>query len=101
MVHKLDSFSYILERTDLIRNWVDIEVEKMSVCVICAVRTMKVWITFCGINPLILKHCTVFLEDLKKDLGKEFEHFKRCYNAGKSCFILGTELMGSHYEELL
>ena len=30
---------------DLMRSWVDIEVEKVSVCVICAVRTVKVWVT--------------------------------------------------------
>ena len=36
------SLSYILEHMDLKRNWVDIEVEKVSVCVICEVRTVKV-----------------------------------------------------------
>ena len=34
----------------------------------------------------------LFLEHLKKTLGKEFEHFKSCDIAGKSCFILGKEL---------
>ena len=42
------SLKYVLERMDLM-SWVDIEVEKVSVCVICAVRTVKVWVTFCGI----------------------------------------------------
>ena len=42
-----------LERMDLMRSWVDIEVEKVSICVICAVRTVKVWVTFCGIAPFI------------------------------------------------
>ena len=32
---------------------------------------------------------------------KEFERFKSCDTAGKSCFILGSERWGSHYEELL
>ena len=41
--------SYVLEHMDLMRNGVDIEVEMVSVCVVCAVRTVKVWITFCGI----------------------------------------------------
>ena len=59
----------------------------VSVCVICVVRTVKVWITLCGIASSAL-----FLEHLKKTLGKEFEHFKSCDIAGKSCFILGTEL---------
>ena len=38
------SLKYVLEHMDLIRSWVDIEVEKvrLSVCVICAVRTVKV-----------------------------------------------------------
>ena len=43
----------------------------------------------------------LFLEHLKNNLGKEFEHFKNCDIAGKSHFILGTELWGSRYEELL
>ena len=85
---------------DLMRNWVDIEVEMVSVCVICAVRTVKVWITFCGIAQLI-QSVLHFLEHLKKTLGKEFERFKSCNAGGKSCFILGTELWGSRYEELL
>ena len=47
------SLNYVLERMDLMRSWVDIEVEKVSICVICAVRTVKVWVTFCGIAPFI------------------------------------------------
>ena len=43
----------------------------------------------------------LFFEHLKISLGNEFEHFKSCDIAGKSHFILGTELWGSHYEELL
>ena len=46
------SLNYVLERMDLM-SWVDIEVEKVSICVICAVRTVKVWVTFCGIDPFI------------------------------------------------
>ena len=38
---------------DVMRNWVDTEVEMVSVCVICAVRTVKVWITFERIAQLI------------------------------------------------
>ena len=47
------SLNYVLERMDLMRSWVDIEVEKVSVCVICAVRTVKVWVTFCEIARFI------------------------------------------------
>ena len=43
------NYAYVLERMDLMRSWVDLEVEKVSVCVICARRTVKVWVTFCGI----------------------------------------------------
>ena len=39
---------------DLMKNCVDIEVDKVSVCVICVVSTVKVWVTFCGIAQLIL-----------------------------------------------
>ena len=45
--------SYILEHMVFMRNWDDIEVEMVSVCVMCVVRTVKVWITFCGIAQLI------------------------------------------------
>ena len=37
----------------------------------------------------------------KNNLGNEFEHLKSCDIAGKSHFILGTELWGSRYEDLL
>ena len=47
------SLNYVLERMDLMRSWVDIEVEKVGICVICAVRTVKVWVTFCGIARFI------------------------------------------------
>ena len=52
----------------------------VSVCVICAVRTVKVWITFCGIAQLIQStvHC---FRAFKKTLGKEFERFKSCDTA--------------------
>ena len=53
------------------------------------------WVTFCGIARFI--QSAVHL----KNLGNEFEHFKSCNIAGKSHFILGTELWRSRYEELL
>ena len=51
--------------------------------------------------PVYSERSALFLEHLKNYLGKEFEHFKSCDIAGKSHFILGTELWGSRYEELL
>ena len=51
--------------------------------------------------PVYSKRRALFLEHLKNNLGNEFEHFKNCDIAGKSHFILGTELWGSRYEELL
>ena len=51
--------------------------------------------------PVYLERCALFLEHLKNNLGQEFEHLKSCDIAGKSHFILGTELWGSRYEELL
>ena len=44
--------------------------------------------------------CIIFIA-FKNILGKEFERFKSCDTADKSCFILGTELLKSHYEDLL
>ena len=49
MQEPIYSLNYVLEHMDLMRNWVDVEVEKVSECVICAMRTVKVWVTFCGI----------------------------------------------------
>ena len=94
------SLNYVLERMDLMRSWVDIEVEKVSICVICAVRTVKVWVTLWNC-PVYSERRALFLEHLKNNLGNEFEYFKNCDIAGKSHFILGTELWGSRYEELL
>ena len=64
---------------------------KYCICVICVVRTVKVWVTFYGIAPFIQSHA-LFLEHLKTNLGNEFDHFKSCDIAGKSHFILGTKL---------
>ena len=41
LLFKLCSGTHVLNG-----NWIDIEVEKVCVCVICAVRTAKVWVTF-------------------------------------------------------
>ena len=62
------SLNYVLECMDLMKSWVDIEVEMVSICVICAVRTVKVWVTFCGIVRFILECCALFLEHLKINL---------------------------------
>ena len=59
------------------------------------------WVRFCEIAQLIQSVVHYFLQHLKKNLVKEFEHFKSSDVAGKSCFILGTKLWGSHYEELM
>ena len=94
------SLNYVLECMDLMRSWVDIKVEKVSICVICAVSTVKVWVIFVELPRLFRVPCIIFRES-KNNLGNEFEHFKNCNIAGKSHFILGTELWGSRYEELL
>ena len=60
---------------DLMKNWVDIEVEKVNVCVICGVRTVKVWVTL-GDCLFFSEHHALFLEHLKNNLEEEFEHFK-------------------------
>ena len=51
-------------------------------------------------SGLFRAQCIIFRAS-KNNLGNEFEHFKSCDIAGKSHFILGTELWGSRYEELL
>ena len=65
IVYNYYSLNYVLEHMDLMRNWVDIEVEKVSVCVICAVRTVKVWVTFFCNCPVYSEHHALFLEHLK------------------------------------
>ena len=52
MQEPVHSLIYILEHIDIMRNWVDIEVEMLS-GVICMAKTVKVWVTFCGIVQLI------------------------------------------------
>ena len=53
-------------------------------------------------NCPVYSEChALFLEYLRNNLGKEFEHFKSCNIAKKSHFILVTEIWGSHHEELL
>ena len=83
---------------DLMRSWVDIEVEK--VCNLCIEDCESVG-HFLWNCPVYSERRVLFLEHLKNNLGNEFEHFKGCNIAGKSHFILGTELWGSRYEELL
>ena len=87
------SLNYVLERMDLMRSWVDIAVEKVSICVICAVRTESVG-HFLWNCPVYSERRALFLEHLKNNVGNEFEYFKSCDIAGKSHFILGTELWG-------
>ena len=89
---------------DLMSSLVDIEVEKVSVCVICAVRTA--WESvghFLWDCPVYSERCALFLEHLNNNLGKEFEHFKSCdiYSRKIAFHSVGTELWGSCYEELL
>ena len=50
---------------DLMRNWVDIEVEMVSVCVICAVRT-KCGSLFVELPSLLRALCIIF-RAFKKD----------------------------------
>ena len=78
---------------DLMRSWVDIEVEKVSIimCNLCGEERESVghflW------NCLVYsERRALFLEHLKNNLGNEFEHLKNCDIARKSHFILGTEL---------
>ena len=64
-------------------------------------KTLILYISCMRITPRVCTSVLSFLEHLKNNLGNEFEHFKNCDIAGKSHFILGTELWGSRYEELL
>ena len=42
------------------RSWVEIEVEMIGVCVICVVRTAKVWVTFLWNSPVYSEHVHYF-----------------------------------------
>ena len=52
------------------------------------------------LSCLFRAQCIIF-RAYKNNLRKEFEHLKNCDIAGKSHLILGTELWGIRYEELL
>ena len=60
----------------------------------------SVWSLFVELPGLFRAPCIIFRAS-KNNLRNEFEHFKSCDIAGKSHFILGTELRGCRYEELL
>ena len=85
---------------DLMRSWVDTEVEKVSMCNLCGedCESLGHFLWNC---PVYSERRALFLEHLKNSLRNEFEHFKSCDITRKLHFILGTELWGSHYEELL
>ena len=51
--------------------------------------------------PILFKAPCIIFRASKNKGGKELEYLKSCDIAGKSHIILGTELWGSHYEELL
>ena len=54
--------------------------------------------------PIYSEHlrCSLFLEHLKNNLGKEFEHLKSCdIYRREIAFHSGEELWGSRYEDLL
>ena len=55
---------------DLMNNWVDIEVEKVSVCVICGVRTVKVWVTLGGLPVFFRAPCIIFRASEKEFRGR-------------------------------
>ena len=96
------SLNYVLERMDLMRSWVDIEVEKVSIymCNLCGEDCESVS-HFLWNCPVYSERHALFLEHLKNNLGNKCEHFTSCDIAEKSHFIPGTELWGSRYEELL
>ena len=62
MLERVYCLSYVMKHMDLIRNWVDIEVELVSICVIYAVRIVKVWITFLWYCPAYSERSAIFLE---------------------------------------
>ena len=51
--------------------------------------------------PFLFRAPCIIFKHLKNNLGNEFEHLKSYDIAEKSHFILGTELWGRRYEELL
>ena len=75
----------------LIRSWVDIEEEKVSImCNLCGEDCESVG-HFLWNFPVYSERRALFLEHLKNNLGNEFERLKSYDIAGKSHFILGTE----------
>ena len=95
------SLNYVLERMDFEELGRHRGREGISIimCNLCGEDCESVG-HFLWNCPVYSERCALFLEHLKNNLGNEFEHFKLRI-AGKSHFILGTELWGSRYEELL
>ena len=77
------SLNYVLECMDLMRSWVDIEVEKVSMCNLCGDDCESVG-HFLWNCPVYSERRALFLEHIKNNLGKEFEHFKSYNIGGKS-----------------
>ena len=63
--------------------------------------SIQIFQYFRQIPPRVCTLVLFIFRASKNSLGKEFQHFKSCGIAGKLHFILGTELWGSRYEELL
>ena len=57
------SLNYVLERMDLMRSWVDIEVEKVSIIIMCNLcgEDCESGVTNCGISRFIQSAVQYFL----------------------------------------
>ena len=88
------SLNYVLERMDLMRSWVDIEVEKVSMCNLCGedCESMGHFLWNCLVYS---EFRALFLEHLKNNLGNEFEHLKSCDIANREiAFHSGDRALG-------
>ena len=65
----------------------------VSVCIICAVRTVKVD-NFLWNSPAYSERCAIFLEDLKKTLGKNLSALKAERLRGNHVLFWGRSFGG-------
>ena len=78
---------------DLMRSWVDIEVEKVSMCNLCGEDCESVC-HFLWNCPVYSERRALFLEHLKNNLGNEFEHFKKLRYSREIAFHSGDRALG-------
>ena len=89
------SLNYVLKCMDLMRSWVDIEIEKVYkyMCNLCGEDCESVGYSLWNC-PVYSERRALFLEHLKNNLGNEFEHFFKLRYSREIAFHSGDRALG-------